>query len=81
MTSRDPGSEAVEALLAACCNGHLRSGRMQHPGEPLAEAGRGPGDDGNLAVESEEGERVNGHCAGHDGEARAGDPAGRNVAT
>ena len=31
---------------------------VEHPGEAVAEARRGPGDDGDLAVEAEQGERV-----------------------
>ena len=36
----------------------LRADGVEHPGEAGAEARRGPGDDGHLAVEAEQAERI-----------------------
>ena len=56
-----PGSSSASAARPFGPTGHDDDGgadRVQHTGEPVAQARRRPGDDGDPAVESELGERI-----------------------
>ena len=53
--------ERLEPLGAAGRQHHACAGRVEHPGEAGAEAGARAGDDRDLAVEAESGERVEHH--------------------
>ena len=69
--SRSPASASSRSARRAATHDAGADG-VEHPGEPLAEARRGAGDHGDLAVEAEEGERVERGGRRHGAERRSG---------
>ena len=56
--------ERGQALLTAGGHDDGRAGGVEHAGEALAQPARGAGDEGDLAVEPERGQRIDGEGGG-----------------